>query len=143
MMLFHVFGAFIATASFCLLWNIPHRFVLHASLIGAAGCWVYLLLTGIDYTTGTATFLAGCLVCLCCQILARVCRAPVTVFLIPGILPLVPGGGMYHIVYSMVYTAEHTTSYYITDTLAAAGMLALSIVILEGFSRLFPARPAR
>ena len=55
--------------------------------------------------------------------------------MIPGILPLVPGAGMYHIVDSIL-RSDGLASYYATQTLVAAGMIAMSIIVMDGLFRL-------
>ena len=135
LMFFRILGAFIAVGAFCFLWLVPKKFILPASLVGAAGCWVYLFVTGLGYSAEIATFLAGCLICVCGQLLARRLRTPVTEFVIPGILPLVPGAGMYNIVASIIMPGEmaYSTAYYFTDTLCIAGMIAVSIIVVDSF----------
>lgn len=76
------------------------------------------------------------LVSLCGQIFARVLKAPVTIFVIPGILPLVPGAGMFRIAHSVI-RSDGMTSYYIIQTLIVAGMIALSIMVVDSIFRLF------
>lgn len=135
-MLLQIIGAFLAVVAFCFILNTPRRHIVFAGLSGAAGWAVYLILEACGANTGISTFLAGCMVSLCAQLLARILKTPVTIFVIPGILPLVPGAGMYHIVDSML-RSDQMTSYYVTQTLVAAGMIALSITVMDGFFRIF------
>ena len=135
-MLLQILGPFLAVVAFCFILNTPRRHILFAGLTGAAGWALYLVLGSRGLNTGAATFFSGCLVSLCGQLLARVLKTPVTIFVIPGILPLVPGAGMYHIVDSML-RSDGMTSYYVTQTLVAAGMIAMSIIVMDGLFRLF------
>ena len=135
-MLLETAGSFLAVVAFCFILNTPRRHILFAGLTGAAGWALYLVLEMRLMNTGAATFISGCLVSLCAQLLARFLKTPVTVFVIPGILPLVPGAGMYHIVDSML-RSDGMTSYYVTQTLVAAGMIAMSIIVVDGLFRLF------
>lgn len=73
---------------------------------------------------------------LCGQLFARMLKTPVTIFVIPGILPLVPGAGMYHIVDSMLRSDGSMTSYYIAQTFIAAGMIAMSIIVVDSLFRI-------
>ena len=67
--------------------------------------------------------------------IAAVC-AVATMFLIPGIIPIVPGGGMYRIIFSMLYetSAEAATNFY--NTLLMAGAIALGIFTIDTLFRL-------
>ena len=44
--------------------------------------------------------------------------------MIPGILPMVPGAGMYRIVYSIVMGPENMVGTYLLETATAAGAIA-------------------
>ena len=71
------------------------------------------------------------------EVMARVFKAPVTGFLTIGILPLVPGGGIY---YTMEYCVSGQTSQFIETgihTFAIAGALAVGVLIVSSLVRLF------
>ena len=69
------------------------------------------------------------------HLFARVFKAPVTVFLTAGILPTVPGAGMYRIAYSIVANDRAGCAYYLLQTLEIAGMIALAIFIVDAIFR--------
>lgn len=135
-MLLQILGAFFSVVAFSFLLHVPRRQIVWAGLIGAAGWWLYLFLLELSLSMAMATFLSGCLISLCGQIFARLLKTPVTIFVIPGILPLVPGAGMFRIADSVI-RSDGMTSYYITQTLIVAGMIALSIMVVDSIFRLF------
>lgn len=137
-MFLQILGAFIAVIAFCFLLNAPRKYILHAGAIGAMGWALFLVLQSLDFSKGSATFFSGCLICLCAQILARILKTPATIFIIIGILPLVPGAGMYHIARSIIYSDAALTSYYITETLTVSGMIAVSIIVVDSLFRVLP-----
>ena len=118
-MLIQVIGAFFSVVAFSFLLHVPRKYIIWAGFTGAVGWWIYLFLIGINLSVAMSTFLSGCLVSLCGQVFARVLKAPVTIFVIPGILPLVPGAGMFRIAHSVI-RSDGMTSYYITQTLIVA-----------------------
>ena len=67
------------------------------------------------------------------HVFARVFKAPVTVFLIPGLLILVPGAGLYRFVYQMFFGTESMMVYYMLQTLQSAGMIALAVFVVDSF----------
>lgn len=136
-MILKIAGAFLAVVAFCFILNTPRRRILHAGLCGAAGWAVYLILEEQGFSIGSATFFSGCLISLLAQIFARVFKTPVTVFVIPGILPLVPGAGMYRIVDAILRSDGTAASHYVTQTLITAGMIAMSILIMDSIFRVF------
>ena len=78
-------------------------------------------------------FLAAFLVAILSQIFARVSRAPVTLYLVTGILPLVPGVSMYRTVYYLLQSNQELTMHYFSYTLQIAGMIALAIFVVDSF----------
>ncbi len=78
-----------------------------------------------------AMFTAAFLVSLLSQIFARIFKAPVTIFLVPGILPLVPGVGMYRIVYYLLLEDSSMSGYYFLYTLQMASMIAVAIFVTD------------
>ena len=70
------------------------------------------------------------------HILARVYKTPVTMFLIPGVIPLVPGAGMFKIVQSILDNTVDKTSFYFFQTLQMAGSIALGIFIIDTLFRI-------
>lgn len=94
--------ALLSTAAFCILWHLPLRHLLLASFGGMAGCALSLFLG----THMQSTFYAGLLVSIFsasyAEIAARRVRAPATLFLIPAIIPLVPGSSLYYTMLSLV-----------------------------------------
>ena len=69
-------------------------------VLGMAGWAVYLYIDRIS-TMLTATFVSGLVLAVASHILARILKTPVTTMLIPAILTIVPGAGMYQTVYNL------------------------------------------
>lgn len=126
-------GSFIAIVSFAVLLECPKKYLPFAGMIGAVGGGAYLL--SMEYETGAviASFLSALIIALLSHTFARVLHAPVTIFLIPGILPTVPGAGMYRIVYYIMAGENGKSAYYFVQTLEIAGMIALAIFLVGTF----------
>ena len=121
-------AAFLGTAAFALLFYVPARHYLSCGLTGALG-W-------------------GCYLALQPALLSRVFaireKCPVTAFLISGILPLVPGAGIYWTTYFMLtgQSAEALRRGVETGKIAAAMVLAIVLVfeLPQGLFRVFGRR---
>ena len=98
-MIVRVLGAFIAIFTFAVLQETPKKYLGCAGIVGAVGWLAYLLSEHAGADTVLATFISAMTITLISHTFARIFKAPVTVFLIAGILPTVPGAGMYRIVY--------------------------------------------
>lgn len=89
------------TVGFSLLFGVPARYYPYCALIGGTG-WIVYLLTAPACSPALATFLATVVVILMSRWFAVRKRCPVTIFLISGIIPLVPGAGIYWAAYYAV-----------------------------------------
>ncbi|MBC8160883.1 MAG: threonine/serine exporter family protein, partial [Roseiflexaceae bacterium] len=87
--------AALATAGFAIMFDVPYRVLLPAALVGGAGYAVYRLAGLAGLPSGAAAFLAGLMISLLSELLARVLRMPTSMFSIPGFLPLVPGAAAF------------------------------------------------
>ena len=118
-MIIQVFSAFWAVAMFSILTETPKKFLPYAAFSGGFAWWAYLVINNLTHSTLQAAFFSILAVAFLSHILARIMKAPVTVFLIAGILPSVPGAGIYR------------TVYYLISTLHTAGAIALAIFITD------------
>ena len=125
-------SAFFACIGFAFIFRIHHhlRFAFIASFGGALGWGVYLL--SKNYTEDIlAYFIAMTVVALFSEIIARICKAPATVFLIIGCFPLVPGRGIYE---TMLYCIQGNSELFLDSFLNTIGIstsLALAILIVS------------
>lgn len=84
------------TLSFAILFACPRRTLPYCGLVGAVGWLVYEIAELFGMEAFTASLLAVIPLTLLARILAMTLRTPVTVFLLTGIFPLVPGAGIYY-----------------------------------------------
>lgn len=136
-MVVKVIGAFIAIAAFAVVLETPKKYVWYAGIVGAIGWFVYLLTQTVGMSEVMATFLSAMAVSLVSHIFARIFKSPVTVFLVAGILPTVPGAGMYRIAYSVIAGDADLTARYMITTLELAGVIAIGIFLVDAIFRVF------
>lgn len=136
-MIVKVVGAFIAIAGFAIMLETPKRYVGYAGIVGAIGWLMYLVCLEGDIGEVMATFLSAAAVSVVSHIFARIFKVPVTVFLVAGILPTVPGAGMYRIAYSVISGNSEMTAYYLMSTLELAAAIAIGIFVVDAFFKLF------
>ena len=129
-------GCFLAVSAFAVLVETPRKYILQAGFAGACGGWVYFFSMQRGVDTVPACFLSALVISLMAHLFARIFKAPVTVFLIAGILPTVPGAGMYRAVYYMIADDRAQSSFYLMQTLEIAGVIALAIFIVDAVFRI-------
>ena len=81
-----------ACAAFSVVFNAPRRELFWCGLNGGLGWLVYSLLMAKSNHAVSATLAAAAAVTLAARLLSYHRQAPSTLYHIPGILPLVPGG---------------------------------------------------
>ena len=127
-------AAFVGTVGFSALFGAPRRYYLYCGLAGMAG-WAVYLLVAMSHSVVGAAFFAALAVAAISHIMAKICRCPVTVFLICGIIPLVPGGGIfwtaYYIVTEQLRMAAETGFVALKVTIAIAGGIILASGIIN------------
>lgn len=136
-MIIKVIGAFLAILCFAIMLETPKKYIVYAGVVGAVGWFVFLFAGRMGANEVFATFLSAMTIAFISHVFARVFKTPVTGFLIAGILPTVPGAGMYHIGYYLFQRDMDMMGYYITSVLQIAGVIAAAIFIVDGLFRVF------
>ena len=80
-------GAFLAVFGFSLLVDMPRKYLVYAGITGGAGWLAYLVSMQVGTSQVAAAFFSSLAAALLSQVFARVLKAPVTIFLVAGILP--------------------------------------------------------
>lgn len=137
MMIIQVVGAIFAVMSVAITFGVPKKFLIYSGIVGAIGWFVYLLFKNMGSSTVSSMFFAALVVSLISHSFARIMKTPVTLFLIAGILPLVPGVGMYRIAYNLITNNNSLAMFYFSETLQVAGMIAIAIFIMDTIFRIF------
>lgn len=121
--LLKVLAAGVGTVAFGALFGVPAQYYLYCGLIGGAGWAVYVGLweTMHFWSEPAVVFAATVLVILLSRFFAVRKRCPVTIFLVSGILPLVPGAGIYWTAYYLVTNQ--------LDLALSKGFLAVKVAV--------------
>ena len=109
------------TLSFAILFACPRRLLPYCALVGGVGWLVYELAVLLGADSTTASLLAVIPLTLLTRVLAILLKAPVTVFLLTGIFPLVPGAGIYD---TMRYCVAGETDLFLSTLLHTIGFAA-------------------
>ncbi|MDF2613002.1 MAG: threonine/serine exporter [Clostridia bacterium] len=132
-MILSILSAFISTIGFSILFHVQKKHLLTCGVVGAIGWSIYLLGESKGFSTVLSTFLASLLVTELSYMLAKRLKTPITVFLIAGIIPLVPGLALYRTMYSLLISDYTIALEYAILTFEIAGVIASAIVIISVF----------
>lgn len=115
--------AYIATIGFAVLFQVPKKTLLRSGFAGALGWSVFNIINQEFNSVVVATFLAAMALAMIGERFARTEKQPFTVFIIPGIVPLVPGVALYN---TMIAILEENYSL-AAEVGSEAILIALSI----------------
>lgn len=122
--------AFAATVGFCIIFRVPIRLIPVCALAGALAWSLYELVYNFgSHNQIIATFAAAGLVGLLADVFARVLKEAATIFIIPGILPLVPGAYIFYTMEALIENNMADVSSYGPDTLKIAAAIALGLLV--------------
>ncbi len=134
--LIQIFTGFLGSLGFGILFHIRGRNLIVASLGGLMSWAVFLLLEPLLSNEATRYFLSSAAVTIYAEIFARVMKTPTTTFLVPSLIPLIPGGALY---YTMNYALNEQWSLFAAKaiyTLELALALALGILAMTTLTRM-------
>ena len=131
--LLQILCAGIGTFGFSLLFGVRSAHLPIAPLSGVISWSVYLLST-IKFDVFISSMIAAFVICVWSELMARVRKAPATVFLVPGIIPLLPGGALYFTMTGVVnsdmalFVRKGTETLYIAVGIAGGILFASELV---------------
>ena len=130
--------AMFATISFAILFNAPRKEVTYCGLTGALGWAVYYGMTQQEVNSVLAALVATFCLTVLARAFAVIRKSPVTVYLLPGIFPLVPGAGIYYTAYYLFIGNTEMSGFKGLETLEIAGAIVFGIIFGFGIpQRLF------
>lgn len=86
----------LGSLGFSVLYNVQGKKLLLAALGGGLSWALYLLLEGVFPGEFIRYFFCSFFVAIYAEVFARILKTPATTFLVPSIIPHVPGGALYH-----------------------------------------------
>ena len=125
---------FIVTFAFAIFFNAPKKSLADCSFIGALAWMAFLFSRHLTNDVVVATLVGAILVGLMSGNASKRLKMPATVFIYTGMIPLVPGYGIYYTMQNLV-----TKNYFVgaklgLDTFLQAGAIAMGIFIASVFS---------
>lgn len=122
---------------FCFIFEVKKPlFIFLASLTGALSWAAFLLCAHLGSEIGQY-FLATVVVSILSEVLARIMKAPAAIFLIIGIIPLVPGGGLYYTMDALINGDMQLFLEKGMSTAAYAGAIAVGVSMVTSVFRIF------
>lgn len=136
--------SYTASLFFCVIFDAPRKLYLSCGFVGACGWMVYILFyQGLNTHTIYSSFFGSLALGLISHYMARTNREPAIIFMVPGIIPLVPGGLAFDATKNLVLLDFSKAINTMLEVTLIAGAIALGLlfadqiskIILSGFAR--------
>lgn len=129
MLVLKIMTVLLISVSVGILYRIPRNLLAYVSFVGVVAWLIMYNTMRLGGTVIFADFLASIAIGIMSEIFARILKKPATIFIIPGFIPLVPGGDAYM---TMLYMVE---GHYVDgvakgmQTILTAGAIAFGIFV--------------
>jgi len=130
-MIIQLISAFLATIFFSIMFNVNNKQLFFCGLVGSLGWAVYLVALQYALTTVVASFFVSVVVSITSHLLAIYRKNPVTTYQIAGIIPIVPGAGMYRTLFSLIQEDIDAAIHFLIETLEIAGAIAIGMLLVS------------
>ncbi len=129
-LLIEALWAFLATVAFSIMFNTPKKELLYCGIAGAIGWFFYALCMKIGLSSAFSNFWGTVFIAYFSRLFAIIRKNPISVFLISGIITLVPGAGIYNTVFNIIMSDNKMASFYGVETVKIACAIAFGIIVI-------------
>ena len=126
----------VASIAFGVQFNIRFRHMLTA---GIGGTLTQLIFTGFEFSGAGGMlcyFFSAAAVSMYSELMARRLHVPVNMYLVIGIIPLVPGGYMYNTMITLIGGDVEMFSRQFAEAFGIAGSIAMGVFAVSALARL-------
>lgn len=129
-MILQLIAAFFGSIGFAIILKIKGKQIFYAGIGGLVTWWIYLAAYEHLADYFLCNLIASVFVAFYAEIMARVNRAPATIFLTAAAVPLIPGGKLYYTMYGLVSNDEAMFVENGTAAITIALAISLGFVIV-------------
>lgn len=134
----NVICSFFGTVGYALMFHVPSKYFFSCGMTGVAGWMTYkVIVMQTSLSAAVASFFGAFAIVLVSRFLTVAKKCPITLFLIPGIVPLVPGAGVYFTAYYLVTNQLRLAASKGIDSVKVAFGIVLGIVFVLAIPRDF------
>lgn len=131
-----ILTAFLGSLGFSVLFNLRRTKLLIAA-VGGMLTWAVYLLMGLFFGSDPIRYLfASLFVTIYAEVFARVKKTPTTSYLVPGLIPLIPGGALYNTMKFALNNAWSDFGEAAAYTIQLALALSAGIIVVSSVMRM-------
>ena len=121
----------LGTAGFCVILHVSKSKFAIAVFGGAVSAFTAALFEYAGAGIFKSTLIAMIALCAFSEVATRVVKTPASVIMIPGSIPLLPGGSLYYMMSFLVHFNSEMFYYYARETVLTGLGIALGAVIVS------------
>ena len=126
-------SAFLGSIGFAIILKIKGKQIVYAGIGGLVTWLIYLLTFEELHSDFTCNLIAAVFVAVYAEVMARINKAPATIFLTAAAVPLIPGGKLYYTMYGIVsenrqMVEENGTAAIVIALAISLGFVAVAVV---------------
>ena len=125
----------IATFGFAIILNNKYKHLPIVTVCGLVSTAAYFFSNLLLKDIFTSVMIGSMVATLLAEILARILKSPTTVFLIPAIIPFVPGAMLFYMMYTLINGNVANFNKYFTNLGLASLGIAVGIIIASVFAQ--------
>jgi len=129
--LIQLIASFIGVVAVSINFEVPKKYLWIVGIVGMVAWGTYLICEYLKLSVIFSYFLSTLAVAILSMILSKVLNVVSTIFLIPGILPTVPGIAMYRMIYFFINNNPNQAAHYLLQSIIISVGMALAIFITE------------
>ena len=130
-----VIYAFLSTVGFAVIFNSPKNTIIKSGFNGSVAWVVFLLTKALTNSSIAGSFFGALTVGILGEIFAKVYKKPSTTFTISGIIPLVPGAGIYYTMLALTEKNFFKAADSGSQTILVSIALASGIIVSTSLNR--------
>lgn len=123
--------SFFATAGIGVIFNVPRKNLIYCGFVGVIGWMIYFILTEHGMDVVNASFFSAFVIAIVSHLYARRFKMPMIIFIIGGIIPLVPGGMAYNAMRNVVEADYIQGLQYGFKAFLITGAIVIGLVFAE------------
>ena len=139
----HIISLFVpavfAILGLAIIFRVPARHMAACVVVGALGWLTYLITDYYMDSPIMGCFFGACMVGLCSAEASRIFKEAMTIFVIPGILCLVPGAKIFYTMEALLRSDITEMAEVGIQTLLMAGAIAMGLLVMGAIIKVFSA----
>lgn len=131
--------AVFAILGLAIIFRVPVNRIPACVVVGALGWMTYLITDHYLNSPVMGCFFGACMVGLCSAEASRIFKEAMTIFVIPGILCLVPGAKIFYTMEALIRNDIEDMAEIGVQTLMMAGAIAMGLLVMGALIKVFRA----